>query len=277
VPITPFLQENTQHEQRIGQFTQAICCLATLTALAAILFPVFQPAIAQAQALGGDRTTVGIQYARQLQQAISGYAQDYDGIFPTFTPTSTFENQVAPYAGGLTNLRKIMRDPLARNTPFALNMTLSGQSSAIVTDPETTELFRDSVTPTDGKTLVMYADGYITRGGKTVLKPEDESLFSGQRLGTGCLMYAQDYDDTLPFLDNYATFKTDTYPYTRSNRIYNLPPTGTIWTLNTSLSGVFLGSIADAANTELMRDPVVRADGKITIVYADGHVVRAAP
>jgi prepilin-type processing-associated H-X9-DG protein len=265
-------------KQKITPFVEGILCLTTLILLVAVTIPVFSTTKAQAQTSGVDRVTLAGQYASQLRNAMYSYASDYDQVLPVFTPLSAFETIVSPYATNLTNLRKIMRDPAARNAPFTLNAALSGQSfSTLGNDFSTVELFRDSVTPPDGKILIAYLDGYTTRGGQSIVNPIDESLQFGQRLGAICMFYAQDNDETLPDFSDYTVFKNATMPYTRTSRPYTLAPSNTQWVLNTSLSNVALATLENPAITEMLRDPIVRADGKITIVYADGHAERVTP
>jgi hypothetical protein len=271
-------QEDTRMKKKVTPFIEAVLCLVTLILLVAVTIPIFSTSKARAQASGSDRATLAGQYASQLRNAIISYSSDYDQILPVFTPLATFETVVSPYATSLTYLRKIMRDPAARNTLFTRNDALSRQSlNWLGNDFSTVELLRDSVTPSDGKILIAYLDGYITRGGQSIVNPMEESLQFGRNLGIACLLYAQDNDETLPDFSDYTVFKNATMPYIRTSRPYTLTPGNTQWIPNASLSGVALSTIDNPAMTEMLRDPVVRADGKITIIYADGHGERVTP
>jgi prepilin-type processing-associated H-X9-DG protein len=230
-----------------------------------------------------DPIRTSVRNAKRVIRALQMYIQDYDETFPPFTPVAQFEEAMGPYVGGVNAFRRIMKSPSAGNARFQLNPIFDGASLASLPGfdlPETLEVLRDSALPSDGQTLVGFWDGHVERGGVEYdpPAPEDVSLSRGRRLGTGILLYAQDYDETFPPMTNYAEFKTVTFPYVKSNLAYTLPPANTApWVLNTALSGVMLGSLSNPAETELARDPIVRADGKITVVYADGHVVRIFP
>jgi hypothetical protein len=255
------------------KFVENLAAVAIIGACLAVLAPVFIAPSATAQT-GQDRIGASVSNARRIVQALAGYSQDYDGVFPSYASQAEFEEKVGPYAGGVASLRKLMKSPAARNAVFTLNLSgLTPDENGLI------EVLRDSASPIDGKLLIAYLDGYVTRGGVDVdwLTPENTSLAYGKQLGFGMIAYAQDYDETLPPLSDVVEFEALLFPYLRSHRFFHLPPSGSPWVLNSAFSGIPLAFIFDPASTELARDPIVRSDGKITVVYADGHAVRQLP
>jgi prepilin-type processing-associated H-X9-DG protein len=90
----------------------------------------------------------------------------------------------------------------------------------------------------------------------------------------GTLMYAQDYDEVLPPMENYGRFQAVTFPYARSSKAFVCPATGLPYTLNVSLSQKNVITITDPAHTLLLRDTAPHQDGATTYGYLDGHVKR---
>ena len=90
---------------------ELLVVIAIIAILAAILFPVF------ASAKVAAKKTQCASNMRQIGLAMTMYANDYDGYFPTSAHTSPFNSsgswifQMAPYTGNVDEIRICPADP----------------------------------------------------------------------------------------------------------------------------------------------------------------------
>jgi hypothetical protein len=210
--------------------------------------------------------------ATKLALALAAYAQDYDEQFPIFHSDQQVEDLIYPY---IKSHRPF--DCPATSLPLQFNPDLSGRSSGSFPDEALVEVVRDPKPHKDGKETVAYLDGYVERGGQPVNGVEQESLRRAKAVNLGIFMYAQDYDERLPPMKDYAKFQAVTFDYVKSSRMYIYPDTNLGFVLNAALDGVSLGSIPSPADTVSFHGPVIDPDGKTVFAYMDGHVARKTP
>ncbi len=85
--------------------------------------------------------------------------------------------------------------------------------------------------------------------------------------------YTQDYDETLPPMQNAQVFQAAVRPFAVSAAVFYCPETGLPYTPNAALSGRALNSLSGDYNTiEEARDSQPHADGLYTVLHLDGTV-----
>jgi hypothetical protein len=114
-------------------------------------------------------------------------------------------------------------------------------------------------------------------------KARDTACLSNlKQLGTAVMMYAQDYDETLPMLTTRAHLHRQIYPYVKNNGLFTCPASKEPYKINRKWVdktdvypySISLAAIAKPAKTILMYDPKPHADGSFGVMYADGMAKR---
>jgi hypothetical protein len=207
--------------------------------------------------------------AHRLVNAVLSYAQDHDEILPPMDTDSAIETALFPY----THSRSVFLCPITHQF-YQFNRALSRVSlAAIRPNFGTTELLRDARPHPDGKITIAYMDGYVTYGGVDLTPEKDCGIFA-RNLAIAASEYAQDYDETMPAMQNAAVFAQVVQPYVGDSRMFVCPVTGLPYTPNAALSGVSLSTITDWGTTEVVQDAQPHPDGKVTIAYLDGIVIQ---
>jgi prepilin-type processing-associated H-X9-DG protein len=206
--------------------------------------------------------------ARLVYQAVLNYVQDYDETLPRFDLHSDITAELSSY----------LPSPLdcacpVTHTYYLFNRKLSGVTMAAIANPSTIELLRDALPHPDGKSTIVYMDGYLTYGGVDPTPEADCARFAG-RLALGVEVYALDYDQIMPPMQDPRTFRNVLWPYIRDSRGFNCPVTGLAFTPNAALSGLMYGNFPDLGTTEVVRDAQPHPDGDVTIAYMDGVVTQ---
>src|SRR5579862_4440295 len=196
------------------------------------------------------------------------YTQDWDETMPRFTPAPQFHTALSPYLN--------MSFPVCPVTglPYAFNPAISGKPVATIRFKDSTWLVEDLKPHPDGKSTVTYVDGYTTYGGADVLDPNTECVNNVKQEAIATQMYAQDYDEVLPLYKTPSQYQAQLLPYVAGIRVGVCPATHTLYLPNNGLSAKSLFAIPQPAQMQLLRDQFPHADGKYTIGYLDGHVVR---
>ena len=211
---------------------------------------------------------------RRLTLGMLAYAQDYDDTLPIFANDTEAQEKLTPYLRG----GRSFQCPETA-VGYTFNTNLSGLSLFTFPDRSTVEVVRDSVKHYDGTITIGYLDGYVQRG--AVAYPDNElaCLSRAKILGLAIQRYAQDNDEKLPPLNDYAAFKSALIPYvTNASRLFRCADTKRDFVLNSALNGLTLAQIPEPAATILFKDPIPhRRTGKITVGYADGHADQITP
>jgi prepilin-type N-terminal cleavage/methylation domain-containing protein len=93
------MQQHKNSHHRAFTLIELLVVIAIIAILAAILFPVFAQARAQA------RKVTCLSNAKELGLAISMYVQDYDETFPLiFTPVYTSDPSTFAWSGSATTV-----------------------------------------------------------------------------------------------------------------------------------------------------------------------------
>jgi hypothetical protein len=93
-----------------------------------------------------------------------------------------------------------------------------------------------------------------------------------KQIALAAIMYATDYDDVYPYVQNTATVKQVTMPYLRSAELWK-DPNGGRFLFNMSLAGVGSTTI-QVAETVLFYEDKAWLDGTRVVAFADGHTKR---
>ena len=105
---------------------------------------------------------------------------------------------------------------------------------------------------------------------------EISSRSNMKQIGLATMQYVQDYDEKLPPMESYDTYKTVLEPYVRSgpNQPDLFIETGANvpYQIDTTLSKKSIADIADPRTTVLMKETVPHSDHMINVLYLDGHV-----
>jgi hypothetical protein len=222
--------------------------------------------------------------ASKLVTALHTYSDDYDENFPIFHSDQEAEDLLYPY---IRTHRTF--DCPATLLPFRFNPDLSGRSLGSIPDLAVVEAVRDPKPHKDGKETVAYLDGYVERGGLPVNGVEQEAVIRAENLASGVLAYANDHDNALPPMNDYAAFQAAVFPYVPvtynirggfghySSRAFTYPETNLGFVLNATLHGQNITDVPNPAQTVLLHGPVVDKDGKMVFAYVDGHVLRLTP
>jgi prepilin-type processing-associated H-X9-DG protein len=254
-----------KHRSSRGLY-DAVGALLAIVLLVATLGPIVR-------AGGLDRDRMCVDNVYRLYTAIKSYTQDYDLRLPPMQNYSAFQRAVAPYV--LDPPRNIFYCPATHYAGYSLNRSLSSKAFAAIDEPEeTVELERDSRPHPDGKLTVGFLDGHVERGGIDQAEPNAECVDRVRGVAEGILMYAQDYDNTLPLASNDAHYQDVLYPYLRSRSIFECPVTKQAYEFNLSLNGRSLGFFAVPEEVQTVRDTSDHPDGKRTVGFLDGHVER---
>ncbi len=103
-------------------------------------------------------TVVSLNNLRQLGQAVSMYAQDYDEVLPSMKSASKFKEVVLPYVKN----EKVFINPMTR-TPYAMNEILSQHKLAHILKPAEMAVIYEAELAPDGTRGVCFLDGHVSR------------------------------------------------------------------------------------------------------------------
>lgn len=89
----------------------------------------------------------------------------------------------------------------------------------------------------------------------------------------GMIIYASDFDDELPYVQDSASAFVVTYPYVKSREQFkSRNPQGSRILFNMAIAGVNMNNIPEPAKTVLYFDEKAWPDGGRPVAFADGHV-----
>ncbi len=175
-----------------------------------------------------------------------------------------------------------------RTTPYVemdiLRLEKRGETWQIVFAPDTYSKMMTSPQQRD--------IGLLTAMGVYVGTPDGLKLFHSQQLraqsisslsnlkqiGTGVVMYIQDYDEVLP--SPAAKYKDLLMPYLKDEKLFHAPAAPKTekesYTFNTNLQGIGMEKLSNPSQTIMIYEgkngkPDYRYEGKTVIAFADGH------
>ena len=102
----------------------------------------------------------------------------------------------------------------------------------------------------------------------------DESVKNLKQLGTALMMYAQDYDERLPPMKDYAKTQKVLLPYVKDMSVFINPVTKEPYRENPALSGALMAKIDLPAETIVFYEAEAAKDGTRGVYFLDGHVKR---
>jgi hypothetical protein len=93
-------------------------------------------------------------------------------------------------------------------------------------------------------------------------------------LGLAVLMYAQDYNDTLPPMKDAITVQTALFPYVKNTMLFAHPSTHEPYLPNPALSGKRISQIRHPSQMVVLYEPSPEADGTRGVLFLDGRARR---
>lgn len=159
---------------------------------------------------------------------------------------------------------RLTREKLTPETPLALSLvkleTVSGFSDirAFDLDQEIAESERlaESVEEDWQEDLVL------------------TSLSNLRQVGLAALMYAMDWDEVLPPMEDPATVEEALWPYVKNRDLFYHPATGDSYLSNASLSGKLIADFEHPEDMVMFYEATPWGDGSRAAVFVDGHAKR---
>lgn len=99
-----------------------------------------------------------------------------------------------------------------------------------------------------------------------------EALNRLKQVALGSLMYAADYDDDLPYVQQTASIVEVTKPYVRDLESFKSPTKGGKVLFNLNVGGVSMNAIDEPAATPLWIETLPDAEMTNAVAFVDGHV-----
>lgn len=101
-----------------------------------------------------------------------------------------------------------------------------------------------------------------------------QCVSNAQKVGIGIAEYVQDWDEDFPPMQTAAAMQTAVLPYVRDSNAFICPATSLPYKPNAKLSYLSLSHFKDNSTVAVLRDAEPHADGKSTVGYLDGHIMR---
>lgn len=104
--------------------------------------------------------------------------------------------------------------------------------------------------------------------------PADQAgtLSNFKQAALGMIMYANDYDDVLPYPQDSKAAYVVTEPYVKNRKVMATSnPSGGIMKFNPALGGVTMTQVPSPADTPLYYDSEAWPDGSRCVAFLDGH------
>jgi hypothetical protein len=124
-------------------------------------------------------------------------------------------------------------------------------------------------------TLKDILEGEAQAGGAANDRPGDArplGLSNHKQSALAMMIYASDYDDVLPYVQDTRSAFALVLPYTKDTAIFkSVNPNGGRMLLNMAVAGVALTEIPEPAETILFYDSTPWPDGTRLVSFADGH------
>jgi prepilin-type processing-associated H-X9-DG protein len=217
-----------------------------------------------------DWNTVCVGYARKLAVGVAMYAQDWDATLPPGMGGADFRRELFPYVKPWLFFCPVTK------LPYTPNSDLSGRKLRDFEDFGTVPVVKDTRPHNSGGAYtVAFLDSHVERGGVDAEDPNVECVRNARNLVIATVMYAQDYDGTLPPMGSGAQWEAAIYDYAGHSRsVFSCPATYLPYAPNTALGGTLLSAYFQPAAVPVLRDPLPHRDGKSTTGYLDGHVER---
>jgi len=110
------------------------------------------------------------------------------------------------------------------------------------------------------------------QGGRESAPAKTEALSNVKQLALGMIMYAGDYDDNLPYVQDSKSAFAVTMPYLKNESLTkSLNPAGSRILMNMAVAGVEMTSVQAPAETILLYDEKPWPDGRHLVAFMDGH------
>lgn len=93
-----------------------------------------------------------------------------------------------------------------------------------------------------------------------------------KQVAVATIIYANDYDDRLPYANSTQPVIEHIRPYARDNSIFQSPTEGGRFLYNVHLSGVDLATIKLPADCPMWREKLIDPSDPFVVAYTDGHV-----
>lgn len=178
-------------------------------------------------------------------------------------------SSISPVAG-----RTVSRQQVAINTT-----TAQPSQEPIATTPTTTQPQTDANTVATTTPASETNTTQTAVKGATAQRPIDADLYAAaeqnaRSVASAMLLYAQDYNETFPYVQGSKGAEYVIYPYVKNVKVYQTlnPMRNGEFRFNMSLAGVPMGEITDPVNTPLFYDPFAWPNNTYLVTFADSHV-----
>jgi hypothetical protein len=98
-----------------------------------------------------------------------------------------------------------------------------------------------------------------------------EALSNAKNIALATIMYADDYDNVFPYVQQTASAVEVLQPYTKNREVYKSPTKGGRFLFNMNLAGVNMTAIESPAQTPLWIESLPDPSMKVAVAFADGH------
>lgn len=171
-----------------------------------------------------------------------------------------------------------MMAQVATNPPKPEKLTEDTILTLSLLNLRTTGSFSD-IRPFDLKMLIAESDAGENKVDGIVSTAQDNarnvsSLSNLRQLGTGMLMYTQDYDEVLPPMKNLDTVKKVIMPYIKNEQIFINPITKEPYGVNSILSMHKLAHLKRQDEMVVFYETTSAPDGTRGVAFLDGHALR---
>lgn len=97
------------------------------------------------------------------------------------------------------------------------------------------------------------------------------ALSNAKQIALATIMYANDYDNVLPYVQQTASAVEVLQPYIRNKESFNSPTKGGRFLFNMNLAGVLTSDIQNPALTPLWIEVLPDAKMSVAVAFSDGH------
>jgi hypothetical protein len=262
----------------------------------------FGPVTLKVKDLDGTWTALSVTLAESAKPAGADPAQPLTAMFGGEERPVTYYTQrrivtaeglryliaYRPYskpldAANLSNFEKIgqadptkiidmLAPPVTPDTPLGISLLdlRDIRRLELVRPFESKEAVSERLWPS-GNTAVLSAILFPVFAQARAKAREASSVSNLRQLGLAAMLYAQDYDEHLPPLENMQVAKKLLYPYVKNDEIFKQPGTGEPYRTNPAASRKSLAAIVEPTKLILFYEATPGATGHRAVVFADGH------
>jgi len=97
------------------------------------------------------------------------------------------------------------------------------------------------------------------------------ALSNAKQIALATIMYANDFDNDLPYVQQTASVVEVLMPYTRNKEVFHSPAKGGRFLFNMNLAGVNMTAVEYPAQTPLWIESLKDTKTRVAVAFVDGH------